>query len=64
MTLYELVFILLFLGSVIGLLLSAFLWRRRASWKILVAVSTMISHGSSDAGTTNVTLASLAFSAR
>ena len=41
MTLYELVFILLFLGSVISLLLSAFLWRRRASWKILVALASV-----------------------
>jgi hypothetical protein len=41
MTLYELVFILLFLGSVISLLLSAFLWRRRASRKILVGLASV-----------------------
>jgi len=41
MTLYELLFILLFLGSVISLLLSAFLWRRGASRKILVALASV-----------------------
>jgi hypothetical protein len=41
MTLYELIFILLFLGSVISLLLSAFLRRRGASRKILVALSSV-----------------------
>ena len=29
MTLFELIFILLFLGSVVGLILSCHLWRRR-----------------------------------
>lgn len=41
MTLFELVFILLFLGSVIGLLLSAFLWRRGASEQILVGLASV-----------------------
>jgi len=41
MTLYELVFILLFLGSVISLLLSAFLRRRGASRNILVALASV-----------------------
>jgi hypothetical protein len=40
MTLYELVFILLFLGSVVSLLLSLFLRRRRASRKILIALGS------------------------
>ena len=40
MTLYELLFILLFLGSVIGLLLAAFL-RRRFGSKILVALASV-----------------------
>lgn len=41
MTLYELIFILLFLGSVISLLLSGFLWRRIASKRILVALASV-----------------------
>jgi hypothetical protein len=41
MTLYELIFILLFLGSVISLLLSVFLRRRGASRKILVALASV-----------------------
>jgi hypothetical protein len=41
MTLYELIFILLFLGSVISLLLTAFLRRRGASRKILVALASV-----------------------
>lgn len=41
MTLYELLFILLFLGSVVSLLLSALLWRRAASKKILVALASV-----------------------
>lgn len=41
MTLYELVFILLFLGSVVGLFLSALMWRRAASRKILVALASV-----------------------
>jgi hypothetical protein len=41
MTLYELIFILLFLGSVISLLLSAFLRRRGAFRRILVALGSV-----------------------
>jgi hypothetical protein len=46
MTLYELIFILLFLGSVISgsvicLLLSGFLWRRSSSKNILVALASV-----------------------
>lgn len=41
MTLYELLFILLFLGSVVSLFLSALLWRRAASRKILVALASV-----------------------
>jgi hypothetical protein len=41
MTLCDLVFILLVLGSVFSLLVSAFLWRRRASRKILVALASV-----------------------
>ena len=39
MTLCELLFILLFVGSVVSLFLSAFLWRRRVSKKIRVALA-------------------------
>lgn len=42
MTLYELIFILLFLASVISLLLSAFLRRRDASRKILFALASVL----------------------
>jgi len=41
MTLYELIFILLFLGSVISLLLNAFLRRRGAFRQILVALASV-----------------------
>jgi hypothetical protein len=41
MKLYEQVFILLFLVSVISLVLSAFLWRRGASRKILIAFASV-----------------------
>lgn len=41
MTLYELLFILLFLGSLFSLLLSAFLIRRAASRKILLALASV-----------------------
>jgi hypothetical protein len=40
MTLYELIFIILFLGSVVSLLVSAFLWRRSASRTILVRLAS------------------------
>jgi hypothetical protein len=41
MTLYELLFILLFLGSLFSLLLSAFLIRRAASRRILLALASV-----------------------
>ena len=41
MTFYELIFVLLFLGSVIGLILSVFLRRRSASRRILFALASV-----------------------
>jgi hypothetical protein len=43
MTIYELIFILLFLGSLAGLLLSALLWRTTTSRKILISLATVCS---------------------
>ena len=40
MTIYELIFILLFLGSLAGLLLGALLWRTTTSRKILISLAT------------------------
>ncbi len=41
MTFYDLIFILLFLGSLAGLLLSALLWRTTTSRKILISLATV-----------------------
>lgn len=41
MTIYDLIFILLFLGSLVGLLLSGILWRTTASRRILISLASL-----------------------